>query len=87
MILFSDWSKYISPNVCFAPKKMSAEALYEGTLWAQKEFYSLGYVMTSAVRTARDLGWGTGLLSLRLNLAQRRNWGRGSTATPGNGDA
>jgi radical SAM superfamily enzyme YgiQ (UPF0313 family) len=83
----SDWSRYISPNVCFAPKKMSAEELYQGTLWAQKEFYSLGYVMRSAVRTARDLGWGTGLLSLRLNLAQRRNWGRGSTAIPGNGDA
>ena len=73
-----DWSKYISPNVCFVPKRMSAEALYEGTRWAQREFYSLGHVVKNAVRASWQLGWGMGLLSLRLNWAQRRNWGQGS---------
>ena len=73
-----DWSKYISPNVCFEPKRMSAAELYEGTLWAQKEFFALGHVIKTAVRTSRQLGWGRGLLALKLNLAQRRNWGKGS---------
>jgi radical SAM superfamily enzyme YgiQ (UPF0313 family) len=73
-----DWSKYISPNVCFEPKCMSAADLYEGTLWAQKEFFSLRHVIKTAVRTSRQLGWGMGLLALKLNLAQRSNWGRGS---------
>jgi hypothetical protein len=57
---------------------MSAADLYEGTLWAQKEFFSLRHVIKTAVRTSRQLGWGMGLLALKLNLAQRSNWGRGS---------
>jgi radical SAM superfamily enzyme YgiQ (UPF0313 family) len=73
-----DWSKFISPNVCFEPKRMSAEALYEGTRWIQGEFYSLGHVVKNAVRASWQLGWGMGLLSLKLNWAQRCNWGQGS---------
>jgi radical SAM superfamily enzyme YgiQ (UPF0313 family) len=73
-----DWSKFISPNVCFEPKRMSAEALYEGTRWVQGEFYSLGHVVKNAVRATRQLGWGMGLLSLKLNWAQRCNWGQGT---------
>jgi radical SAM superfamily enzyme YgiQ (UPF0313 family) len=73
-----DWSKYISPNVCFEPKQMSAAELYEGTFWAQREFFALPHVIKTAVRTSRQLGWGRGLLALKLNLAQRRNWGKGS---------
>lgn len=73
-----DWSKYISPNVCFEPKRMSSAELHEGTLWAQREFFSLGHVIKNAVLTSQKLGWGRGLLSLKLNLAQRRNWGKGS---------
>ena len=72
-----DWAKYISPNVCFEPKQMSAEELFEGTRWAQQQFYSLKHVMTNAVRATVRLGWGMGLLSLKLNWAQRRNWGQG----------
>lgn len=73
-----DWSKYISPNVCFEPTNMTAEKLLEGTLWAQKEFYSLSNIVKISYHAARKLGWAMGLLSLKLNLAQRRNWGKGS---------
>jgi hypothetical protein len=62
------------PNVCFQPKRMSAADLQQGTPWAQKEFLSLGHVLETAVRTSLRLGWGRGLLALKLNLAQRRNW-------------
>jgi radical SAM superfamily enzyme YgiQ (UPF0313 family) len=73
-----DWSKYISPNVCFEPKNMTAKQLYEGTIWAQKEFYSLSNIVKISFHAARKLGWAMGLLSLKLSLAQRRNWGKGS---------
>ena len=83
-----DWSRYVSPNVCFQPKRMSAGALYEGTLWAQKEFLSLGSVATTAARTGLQLGWGRALMTLKLNLAQRRNWPFGTfgAAQPGGGE-
>lgn len=73
-----DWSKYISPSVCFEPKNMTVKQLKEGTLWAQKEFYSLSNIVKISYQAARKLGWAMGLLSLKLNLAQRRNWGKGS---------
>jgi radical SAM superfamily enzyme YgiQ (UPF0313 family) len=73
-----DWSKYISPGVCFEPKNMTARKLLEGTLWAQKEFYSLSNIVKTSFHAAQELGWAMGLLSLKLNLAQRRNWGKGS---------
>lgn len=73
-----DWSHYISPHVCFEPKNMSAQELKEGTLWAQKEFYSMSNIVRISFRAARKLGWAMGLLSLRLNMAQRKNWGKGS---------
>ncbi|HET9950832.1 MAG TPA: radical SAM protein [Candidatus Eisenbacteria bacterium] len=73
-----DWSRYVSPNVCFEPRRMSARQLSEGTQWAQREFYSLSGLARTTAETVRNLGWGMGLLGLRLNLAQRRNWGRGS---------
>ncbi len=76
-----DWAKYISPSVCFEPKQMSAEELFDGTRWAQQQFYSLTHVVKNAIRASRQLGWGLGLLSLKLNLAQRRNWGQGSAGT------
>jgi len=73
-----DWSKYISPNVCFLPKKMGIEDLRNGTLWAQKEFYSISNIMKISLKALKKLGWAMGLLSLKLNLAQKRNWGKGS---------
>lgn len=73
-----NWSKYISPHICFEPRNMTAEHLYEGILWAQKEFYSLSNIVKISFHAARKLGWAMGLLSLKLNLAQKRNWGKGS---------
>jgi len=78
-IIESDWAKYISPNVCFQPRHLSIENLTEGTLWAQKEFYSLSNIITSSIKASMKLGWAAGLLSLKLNLAQKKNWGKGST--------
>jgi len=74
----SDWSRYISPNVCFEPKYMSASELEAGTAWCQREFYSLGNIVKGAVRTGQQLGWAMGVLALKLNWAQRQNWGKGS---------
>jgi radical SAM superfamily enzyme YgiQ (UPF0313 family) len=73
-----DWGRYVSPHVCFEPKKMTARELREGTLWAQKEFFALPRLMRTAARTTHELGWGRGLLALQLNLAQRRNWPYGT---------
>lgn len=80
-----DWSKYISPNVCFTPKQMTAEELAAGTRWCQEQFYSLGSVVKGAVQSAYRLGWAMGILSLKLNLAQRRNWGQGSAREASHG--
>lgn len=77
-ILEWDWSNYISPHVCFEPMNMTVKQLREGILWAQKEFYSLSNVVKISFQAARKLGWAMGLLSLKLNFAQRRNWGKGS---------
>lgn len=74
----SDWSRFISPNVCFQPKHMSIADLSEGTARCQREFYSLGNVVKGAIRASQQLGWAMGILSLRLNWSQRRNWGKGS---------
>ena len=74
----TDWAKYISPNVCFEPRGMTAAELYEGTLWAQQQAFSLANITKRGLLTASRLGWGTGLLALKLNLAQRSNWGEGS---------
>jgi hypothetical protein len=57
---------------------MTAKQLYEGTIWAQKEFYSLSNIVKISFHAVRKLGWAMGLLSLKLSLAQRRNWGKGS---------
>ena len=73
-----DWGKYVSPHVCFEPKGMTASELREGTLWAQKEFFALPRLVRAAARTTHELGWGRGLLALRLNLAQRSNWPHGT---------
>ncbi len=39
-IIDRDWSKYTISNVVFLPKKMSVEALQNGSNWAWHEFYS-----------------------------------------------
>jgi len=81
-ILERDWSRYISPNVCFRPARMSADALRAGVIDAQRRFYACGTIARRAAADARRFGWGQGLLSLALNLAQRRNWGQGSGSVP-----
>lgn len=73
-----DWSRYVSPQVCFEPKRMTARELQEGTIWAQKEFFALPRMLKTAARTTHELGWGRALLALQLNLAQRRNGPRGT---------
>ena len=40
-ILHKDWEKYDQESVCFKPKNMSAETLYEGRRWVCQEIYSL----------------------------------------------
>jgi len=73
-----DWSRYISPNVCFRPRQMSPQRLNDGVIWAQKEFYSYHNIVRTSLRSICRLGWGMGLFALQLNLAQKQNWGRGS---------
>lgn len=77
-IIEHDWSKYISPNVCFNPARMSPRRLSEGVAWAQKEFYSYRNILRISLQATRRLGWGMGLFAMKLNLAQKKNWGQGS---------
>jgi radical SAM superfamily enzyme YgiQ (UPF0313 family) len=77
-LIESNWSKYISPNVCYLPKYMSPGKLSEGVIWAQREFYSYQNIVKTSLLATRKLGWGMGLFALRLNLAQKKNWGKGS---------
>ena len=77
-ILTRDWSQYISPNVCYQPLHMSPSELREGVMWAQREFYSVRNITARSVRAMTQFGWGVGLLSIALNVAQKRNWGKGS---------
>ena len=64
-----DWSKYLSPNVCFEPKNMSVEQLKEGTLWAQNKFFSRRNILQTAFSSIRKLGWAKGLITLGLNFS------------------
>ncbi|OGC96182.1 MAG: hypothetical protein A2W25_07195 [candidate division Zixibacteria bacterium RBG_16_53_22] len=73
-----DWSKYISPNVCYEPGKMSRSGLEAGIRWAQSEFYTMGNILHVSWETFKKLGWAMALLSLQLNMSQKRNWGKGS---------
>ena len=76
-----DWSHYISPNVCFRPNRMTAEELQEGVTRAQREFYATENLLCRALQAFHRFGWAVGLLSGGLNLAQKRNWGKGSSAS------
>jgi radical SAM superfamily enzyme YgiQ (UPF0313 family) len=73
-----DWSRYNSPNVCFQPRKMTVEELKEGVLRIQRIFYSRTNILKLSFKAARKFGWVMGLLSLQLNLAQRKDWGTGT---------
>jgi radical SAM superfamily enzyme YgiQ (UPF0313 family) len=77
-----DWTKYISPNVCFEPKRMTPAQLKAGILTVQKKFYSYSNILRSSLQTARRLGWAKGLFSFSLNVSQKRNWGKGAAEQP-----
>ena len=79
-----DWSKYISPQICFEPRKMTPDELRDGIFEAQKAFYSYPNIFKISFQAARKLGWAMGILSLSLNLAQKRNWGKGAVAAESN---
>jgi hypothetical protein len=86
-ILERDWSRYVSPNVCYQPAHMDPQELRAGVVDAQRRFYSRATIARRAAADALRFGWGGGLLSLALNVAQRRNWGQGSgPAHTGAGD-
>ena len=74
-----DWSKYISPQVCFEPRKMTPDELRDGIFEAQRAFYSYPNILKISFQAARKLGWAMGMLSLSLNVAQKRNWGKGAS--------
>jgi radical SAM superfamily enzyme YgiQ (UPF0313 family) len=76
-----DWSHYISPNVCFRPNRMTAAELNMGVTWAQREFYATGHLLYRALRAFHRFGWAMGLLTVGLNVAQKRNWGKGSSVS------
>lgn len=50
-----NWSRYISPNVCFEPKRMTGKQLYEGVLWPKKS--SILWVISSVSRSMRSDDW------------------------------
>lgn len=79
-IVERDWARYISPNVCFRPARMSAAELRAGVMRAQRRFYAGGGIARRALGATLRFGWGAGLVSLALNVSQRRNWGQGSVA-------
>lgn len=68
-----DWSKYLNPNVCFEPKRMTVEQLQEGIAWAWREIYSTPNMVKTAIRSVLKLGWAAGLISLMANLALKRD--------------
>jgi radical SAM superfamily enzyme YgiQ (UPF0313 family) len=68
-----DWSRYVTPNVVFQPARMTPDELAAGTRWIHDRFFSLSHVARTALRTTYQIGWGLGLLTLKLNLARRRN--------------
>jgi radical SAM superfamily enzyme YgiQ (UPF0313 family) len=39
-IVERDWSRYITDNVCFEPKRMSRQTLLDGFTWVRRRFYS-----------------------------------------------
>ena len=56
-IIERDWSKYISPNICYEPKMMNRSTLEAGIRWAQSEFYSMGNILQVSWETTKSLGW------------------------------
>jgi radical SAM superfamily enzyme YgiQ (UPF0313 family) len=68
-----NWSKYVTPNVVFEPKGMTARELVDGTRWMHDQFFSLSHLGKTAFQTGFKVGWGMSMIALKLNLARRRN--------------
>lgn len=62
---------------------MTPGQLRDGILEAQKEFYSYRNILRISLQAVTKLGWAMGLLSLSLNLAQKKNWGKGMAEAEG----
>lgn len=66
LLLHKDWSKYDANHVVFKHKKLSAQQLLDGLVYAYRQFYSVPSIMKRVVYPRRDL-----LQVLALNTARR----------------
>jgi radical SAM superfamily enzyme YgiQ (UPF0313 family) len=66
LLLHKDWSKYDANHVVFKHKKLSAQQLLDGLVYAYRQFYSVPSIMKRVVYPRRDI-----LQVLALNTARR----------------
>lgn len=66
LLLHKDWSKYDANHVVFRHKKLSAQQLLDGLIYAYRQFYSVPSIMKRVVYPRRDI-----LQVLALNTARR----------------
>ena len=55
LLLHKDWSKYDANHVVFRHKKLSAQQLLDGLVYAYRQFYSVPSIMKRVVYPRRDL--------------------------------
>jgi radical SAM superfamily enzyme YgiQ (UPF0313 family) len=72
-IVDTNWARYVTPNVVFEPRGMTPRDLTNGTRWIHDQFFSWRHISASAFKTGMEIGWGMSLLTLKLNIARRRN--------------
>ena len=65
-----DWSLYTMGNVVYQPRKMTADELLAGRVYAYQRFYSLPSIAHRML--VRRGGRGRGLLRTAVNLSYRR---------------
>ena len=66
LLLHKDWSKYDANHVVFKHKKLTAQQLLDGLVYAYKEFYSVPSIMKRVVYPRKDI-----LQVLALNTMRR----------------
>ena len=71
-IVERDWSRYMTDNVCFEPRRMSRRELLEGCAWVRERFYSYPRVAQRVARAAVRASPKATAAVLAVNMAFRR---------------
>ncbi len=71
-IVERDWNRYLTSNVCFEPRKLSRQALFEKYLWVRERFSTFPRIGLRALRAAPRSSPRALAVNVAVNVAFRR---------------